>query len=140
MANKLDLQVVSQEKKLFSGQVDLLTVPTMEGELTILPFHAPLFAEMDYGELRYKQDKEWSHLVVSTGFLHVTPDNKAIIIVDSATHARDISIEAAEAAIRAAKETMMLSENKRELILAEAAMRKAILEIRVAQRTKKTRF
>lgn len=140
MPNKLNLQVVSQEKELFQGQVDLLVAPTVEGELSILPFHAPLFAQMSIGELRYKQDTEWSYLVVSAGFLHVTPDNKAIVIVDSATHARDISLEKAEAAIKAAKETMLLSENKRELLLAEAALRRAMLEIRVAQKTKRSRI
>jgi len=140
MAGKLSLQIVSQEKELFRGQVDMLLAPTLNGELGILPFHAPLFAQMQSGELRYKQNEDWTTMVVSTGFLHVTNNNQAIVIVDTATHARDISLEKAEAAVKAAQETIMLSEDKRELVLAEAALRKAMLEIRVAQRSKKNRM
>lgn len=136
--NKLNLQIVSQERKLFSGQVELLTAPGSDGELTILPFHAPFFCQLANGELRYQIEGKTESVLISTGFLHVTPDNAAVVIVDSAQAAREISLEKAQAAVRAAKETMMLAEDQRELLLAEAALKKAMLEIKVAQRLRKS--
>lgn len=139
-ANKLNLQIVSQERELFSGQVEFISAPGVDGELTILPFHAPLFCQLTDGELRYSINNTIEMLVVSAGFLHVMPDNKTVVIVDSATEARHISLEKAEAAIKAAKETMLLSQDQRELLLAEAALRRAMLEIKVAQKTKRARL
>lgn len=141
MANKtIALEIVTQEKVLFSGEVESITAPGAEGELTILPHHAALFCQLDFGELHYTIDNRVENLIVSNGFLHVTTDNKVVVIVDSAKTARDISLDKAEAAIKAAKQTMLLSEDKRELLLAEAALKLALLEIRVAQRSKRNRL
>jgi F-type H+-transporting ATPase subunit epsilon len=135
---KLHLLVVSQEKRLIDEQVSSITAPASEGEITILPDHIPLFTPLSPGELIYRIDKEELSLVVSKGFIDVGPDSTVTIMVDSATHARDISVQKAEEAIQRAKETIVQSKDQRELMLAEASLKLALLEIKVAQRTKKT--
>ncbi len=138
--SKLKLTVVSQEKQLLDTEVEQLTVPGSQGEMTILPHHASLFSRLSPGELQYLQDGAPHSFVVSKGFIDVNNDNTATVIVDTATAARDISVEKAQEAIKQAKETMSHSEDRRELLLAEASLKHAMLEIQVAQRSKKNKL
>lgn len=135
---KLQLSVVSQEKALISAQVDTITAVTTAGEITILPGHIPLFTKLDTGVLRYTEDKRTHSIVISKGFLSVSSDSIVTVMADTAVAERDISITQAEAAIKRAKETILTSQDRRERIMAEASLRKALLEIKVAQRTKRT--
>ncbi len=131
---KMKLTVVSQEKKLLETETDSVTAPTTEGEITVLAHHIPLFTQLETGELRYQKGDREHSLVVSDGFLTMNPNNEVTVIVDTATLARDISVEKAQKAIEAAKETMKVSEDRHELILAEASLKRAMLEIKVAQK------
>ncbi|NCN51060.1 MAG: ATP synthase F1 subunit epsilon [Candidatus Pacebacteria bacterium CG_4_9_14_3_um_filter_40_12] len=131
---KLTLTVVSQERKLLETEVESVSAITTQGEITILARHIPLFTQLKTGELRYFEGEREHSIVVSDGFLTVNPNNEVIVMVDSATLARDISVAQAEEAISAAKETMKISENRRELIMAEASLKRAMLEIKVAQK------
>ncbi|MDQ3008568.1 MAG: ATP synthase F1 subunit epsilon [bacterium] len=135
---KLTLTVVSQEKQLLTTTVDSLTAPASEGEVTILPEHVPVFTRLSSGVLTYREGKTETEIVVSKGFMDVGPNNEVMVIVDTATHARDISLEKAEAAIKAAEETMSRTEDQRELLLAEASLKQAMLELKVARRSRRT--
>lgn len=135
---KLSLKVVSQERTLLNASVDSVTAVTTQGEITILPGHIPLFTKLDTGELVYRTDKLQHSIVISKGFLTIAPDNEITIIADTAVDAREISMAKAEAAMKQAEETLKVSENQRERIMAEASLRRALLEIKVAQRTKRT--
>lgn len=131
---KLKLTIVSQEKKLLETTVESVTAMTTQGEVTILARHIPIFTQLVTGELRYTIDGVEQSVVISNGFLTVSPNNDVVIMVDSATLARDISVRQAEEAIAAAKETMKISEDRRELVMAEASLKRAMLEIKVAQK------
>lgn len=131
---KLKLTVVSQEKKLIETETESVSAVTTQGEITILARHIPLFTQLTTGELKYTTEKTEHSIIVSDGFLTVNPNNEVIVMVDSATLARDISVQKAEEAIQAAKETMKVSEDRRELIMAEASLKRAMLEIKVAQK------
>lgn len=135
MSSKLKLRVVSQEAELLNALVDSVTVPGSEGELTILPYHIPLFTKIKMGELTFRSGEQQSSIVVSNGFLNVAADNEVVVLVDSAIHARDISVQKAEQAMKEAHETMRMSQDERELILAEASLRRALLEIRIARKS-----
>ncbi len=135
---KLTLTVVSQEKELVSAQVESITVPASEGEITILPDHIPLFSPLQPGVVTYRDGKAEEQIVVSKGFLDVGPDSQVTVIVDSAVPAREISLEKAEAAMKAAHETMANTQDRQELLMAEASLRQALLEIKVAQATKRS--
>ncbi len=135
---KIQLLVVSQEKELLDTQVDQVIVPSSSGELTILPDHIPLLSQLATGELIYSKDGKQSSIVISRGFLNMSPENKLTVIVDAAVHERDISEKKAQEAIRQAQETMSSSTDQRELLLAEASLKQALWEVRVAQKTKKS--
>lgn len=137
---KLQLNVVSQEKALIDTHVDSVTAVTAAGEITILPGHIPLFTKLDTGELRYQENKTHHSIIISKGFLSISADGIVTVMADTAVAARDISIKQAEDAIKQAKETILSSEDRRERIMAEASLRRALLEIKVAQRTKHTRI
>lgn len=134
----LHITIISQEKQLDTVDAEQVTATTSEGEITVLPGHIPLFAKLTTGELIYKNGTNESTYVVSKGFIDVSVDNQVTILVDAAVDAREISLEKAEAAVKAAHETMEQSEDRQELMMAEASLRLALLEIKVAQKTKHT--
>jgi F-type H+-transporting ATPase subunit epsilon len=137
---KFPLRIVSQEKELLSVEVESVSAPTSEGEITILHKHIPLFSKLNTGQLIYRNGSEENIVVVSEGFLNIAPAGEVTVMVDSGVLARDISLKKAEEAIKAAHETMEKTQDQRELIMAEASLRQAMLEIKVAQKTKKTKI
>ncbi len=137
--NKLRLIVVSQERKILEEEIESLTAPGSEGELTILPHHLPLFTQLQAGVLTYRNDKDEDQIVISKGFLDVGPNGEITIMVDTATHAREISLNKAEKAVAAAEETMKTaSRDQREFLLAEASLKQALLEMKVFQNRRKS--
>lgn len=137
---KILLTVVSQEEQLIKTKVDQITAPTTEGEITVLPRHIALFSKLKDGELRYIEDNVENSMVISSGFITVSPDSEVTVMVDSAKLARDISLAKAEEAVKAAKETMTRTSDQRELLMAEASLKRAMLEIRIAQKSKKSKI
>jgi len=135
--SKLYLTVVSQEKQLLSKEVSSISAPTTEGEITVLPQHIPLFTQLQTGLLTYKVGKEEEQFIVSKGFMNVGSDGVVTVMVDTAVHARDVSLEKAEAAVKAAEETMSMTQDRRELFLAEASLKLALLEMKVAQTSRR---
>lgn len=136
---KINLLVVSQEKRLLEESVDYVTATTSLGEITILPGHIPLFTKLTTGELIYGNDKKSNSIIVSKGFLTIAQNNQVTVMADTAVEEREISVEKAKKAIKEAEETIKSSEDNRERIMAEAALRRALLEIRVAERSRRTR-
>jgi F-type H+-transporting ATPase subunit epsilon len=135
---KLHLKVVSQEKALLDTSADSVTAVTTEGTITILPGHIPLFTKLDTGELTFRNERTEHAIVVSKGFLTIAPNNEITVMADTAVDEREISMQKAEAAMKQAQETLKVSVDQRERIMAEASLRRALLEIKVAQRTKRT--
>ncbi|NCN83068.1 MAG: ATP synthase F1 subunit epsilon [Candidatus Pacebacteria bacterium] len=136
----LQLRVVSQEQELVNSEVSQVTAPSEGGEITILPGHAALVAQLQVGELTYVINNKPSTIVVSAGFLSVSRADEVIVIVDSAVDERNISLQKAEAAVKAAQQTVVSSKEREELIRAEASLRRAMLEVKVALRSKKTKI
>lgn len=135
---RLQLTIVSQERELISTHVDRLTVPGSEGELTILPGHVPIVTRLVPGVIEYEVEKRVEDFAVSRGFLTVSGDNQAIVMVDSAVEARAISLAKAEEAVARAQEAITISEDRREKLKAEAELRYALLQLHLAERTKRS--
>jgi len=135
---QLLLTIVSQEKQLLSVKVESITAPASQGEVTILPDHISMFTRLDPGILIYRIGDEEHSFVVSNGFLDVHEGSSATVIFDTATAARDISLVKAQQAIEAAKETMSQTTDRRELLMAEASLKQAMLEIKIAQKTRRS--
>jgi F-type H+-transporting ATPase subunit epsilon len=125
------LRVVSVERSLFEGDVDFIVAVGIEGELGILPGHAPLMTILKPGLLKITQGTEEQLLFVGGGFLEVLPD-RVTVLADVAEHAEEISVERAEEARKRAQEklagtltTAEESEFQQALAMAEARLRLA---------------
>jgi F-type H+-transporting ATPase subunit epsilon len=130
----LTLDIVTPEKKILSeDQVSIITVMTTEGEIGVLPHHVPLYAKLQPGELKYKKDGHDHYVAIHGGFIEVTP-TKVTILADDAVRAEDISEELAEQARLRAEELMAQKVTDADFVHAEAAMRRALLELKVVQK------
>jgi len=125
------LRVVSVERSLFEGDVDFIVAAGIDGELGILPHHAPLMTILKPGSLKITQGGQEQLLFVGGGFLEVLPD-RVTVLADVAEHADEISIGAAEEARRRAQErlkgTLTAAEEtefQNALAMAEARLRLA---------------
>ena len=79
MADQLQLEVVTPERRLLSEQVNSVTVPGRGGELGILPGHAPLISDLQAGVLSYNEDGTTFQLHVSGGFVEVNGDHVSVV-------------------------------------------------------------
>ena len=95
----LHLEIVTQERRLFSEDVDMVVAPGSEGELGILPHHAPLLTTLKEGELRVKKGGNEEYFTIGGGFMEVQPDH-VIVLADVAEQANEIDIARAEEAAR----------------------------------------
>jgi F-type H+-transporting ATPase subunit epsilon len=97
----LVLDIVTPEKKIFSGPVDNIYLPGVDGEMGILPSHAGLVTALKPGELRYLHEGKVEMLAIGSGFAEVT-GTKVIVLTDSALGEAEIDEEHVEAAIQRA--------------------------------------
>ena len=127
------LDIVSAERHVSSDQVEVLVAPGVDGEMAILPSHAPLLTVLKPGEIRVVKDGEDSFIVVSGGFMEVMPE-KVTILADTAERLDEIDIERAEAALKAAEERIAEAPAAMDLERALASMRRSQVRIKVARR------
>ncbi len=133
----LHLTIVTQEKELLSSEVESITAMTTTGEITILPGHIPLMTKLSDGELTYRLKGQAKVFAVTGGFLNVEPGNKIIVLADSAVRSEEISEAAAEEARKRAYDAMQTQKlSKTEMQVAEASLRKALLELKVVRKRK----
>jgi F-type H+-transporting ATPase subunit epsilon len=127
------LEIVTAERSVYSEDVNVLVAPGIDGELGILPRHAPLLTALMPGEIRVVKDGEESYISVSGGFMEVL-GNKVIILADTAEHAEEINIERAEAALRKAQERITSRSSDIDLEGAMIAARRSQARLKVARR------
>ena len=97
------LEIVTAESEVFSGDVEMLVAPGREGQLGILPNHAPLLTQLAPGEIDIRANGEEISMAVGGGFLEVLA-NKVVILADTAERADEIDLDRAEAAMKRAEE------------------------------------
>ena len=128
------LEIVTPERQAYSDDVDAVVCPGTEGELGVLPHHAPLLSTLGVGELRIRKGNQEESFAIAGGFLQVRPD-KVVVMAELADLASEIDLEAAEAARREAERAIEQGfEEPADLARARAAMERALLRIRVAER------
>jgi len=130
------LEIVTAERVVFSDEVDLVVAPGVEGELGILPHHAPLMTMLLPGELLVRKGGEEFFLAISGGFLEVRPD-RIIVLADAAERAEEIDIARAEAAKRRAEERLKHPVPEMDLARAEAALRRSLARLKVVERRRR---
>jgi F-type H+-transporting ATPase subunit epsilon len=135
---RLHCQVLTAERSVFDGEVDMVVAPGTEGQLGILPNHAPLITALTYGELIiHRADQGDEFIAIGGGFMEAGPDH-VTVLADSAERAEEIDVARAEEARQRAQETM---SHKRvegvDLARTEAALRYSAIRLKVARRKRR---
>ena len=130
----LQLEIVTPERQAYAEEVDAVYCPGVEGELGVLPHHAPLLSTLGIGELRIQRGGQEEYFAIAGGFLQVRPD-KVVVMAELADLSSEIDLEAAEEARNEAERAIQQGfEEPADLARARAAMERALLRIRVAER------
>jgi len=130
----LHLEIVTPEKLAYSDDVDSVQLPGSEGELGVLPHHAPLVSNLGAGELRLRKGGQEESFAIVGGFLQVLPD-KVVVMAETADMASEIDLERAQDARRQAEAALESGFHEgADLAVARAALQQALIRIRVAER------
>ena len=130
------LEIVTAERVVYSEEVNILVAPGIDGELGILPHHAPLLTVLKPGEIRVVKDVEETNISVSGGFLEVI-GNKVTILADTAEHAEEIDIQRSEEALKRAQERVASAPSDADLERALATIRRSQARLKVANRRRR---
>ena len=130
----IQLEIVTPERLVYEDEVDSVNVPGVEGELGILPHHAPLVSTLGYGELRIRKGGAEESFAIVGGFVQVRPD-KVVVMAETADLASEIDLERAQEARREAERALETGYTEgADLSAARAALQQALMRIRVAER------
>jgi F-type H+-transporting ATPase subunit epsilon len=127
-------EIVSQDRLVFEGDADIVTVPGTLGEMGILPGHAPLLSTLNLGVIRVKSGDQEQIFTVTGGFIEVQPDI-VTIMADAAENVEEIDIQRAEEAMERAKN--LLADDKpidlETSLRIKAALRRSSLRLKTAE-------
>jgi len=132
----LKLEIVTPEAKVFSDDVDMVTLTGLEGEMGILPQHMPLMTQLVAGEIVVNKGGETFFLAVGDGFVQVTGD-RVSILTDMAIRAENIDEAKAEEARRRAEIRLAEKVSEEEAALVRAALTHATAQIRIKRHRRK---
>lgn len=130
----IHVELVTQERKVFEEtEADIVIVPAAEGEMGVLPNHAPVLTTLGFGELVIRKGNAEERFAIFGGVVDVRPD-KVVVLADLAESAFDLELEAIEAARESARQ--MLAEGVPEEQNRQAALvlRQAELQLRIARK------
>jgi F-type H+-transporting ATPase subunit epsilon len=136
MAATIKLEIVTPEAKIFSDDVDMVTLTGTEGEMGILPQHMPLMTQLVAGEIVAQKGKDTIFLAVGDGFVQVTGDRVAIL-TDMAIEADNIDEAKAEEARQLAEGRLAQKITDEEAAHIQAALAHATTQLKVKRRRKK---
>jgi F-type H+-transporting ATPase subunit epsilon len=133
MSNTLKLEIVTPDGTAFSEDVEMVTLPGVEGQLGILPQHVPILTQMVPGEMIVRQNGQDRFLAVGGGLIEITGDHVAIL-TDLALPAEKIDEAAAEEARQRAQARLRERLSDEEVASVNAALARSLAEIRVKRR------
>lgn len=133
-------EIVSQDRTVFQGDVDIVVLPGAAGEMGILPHHAPVLAILKYGVIKIRREGKEDLFTVAGGMAEVQPDI-VTILADAAENIEDIDITRAKAAKKRAEEALanLKPEDHDAYLRMEAALRRSNLRLDVARRYRKVK-
>jgi F-type H+-transporting ATPase subunit epsilon len=136
MAATLKLEIVTPEAKIYSEDVEMVTLTGIDGEMGIYPLHMPLMTQLVAGEIIARKGGENIFLAVGDGFVQVTGQRVAVL-TDMAVRAENIDEAAAEQALQRAEARLAQKLSDEEAATVQASISNAIVQIKVKQRHKK---
>lgn len=133
MANTLKLEIVTPDAKVYSEDVDMVTLPGVEGEMGIYPQHVPLMTQLIAGEIIARKSGQDYFLAVGEGFVEVTGE-RVSILTDMAMKAENIDEVKAEEARRRAEARLAEKLDDEEAALVAASLAHSLAQLKVKRR------
>ena len=133
MAMPMMLEIITAERQVYGEEVDMVIVPGIDGQLGILPHHAPLMTVLQPGEITIRKGGSDDYLAVTGGFLEVL-GNRVSVLADAAERSDEIDEERAQEAMRRAQERITGQPAEMELGRAVASMRRAQMRLDLVRR------
>ena len=133
MSNTLRLEIVTPVATAFSEDVEMVTLPALDGDIGILPQHVPLMTQMVPGEMVVRQNGKDRFLAVGDGLVEIT-GNRVAILTDLAVAAENIDEAKAEEARQRAAARLREKLSAEEIANVNAAMARSLAQIRVKRR------
>ena len=127
------LEIITAERQVYGEEVDMVIVPGIDGQLGILPHHAPLMTVLQPGEITIRKGGSDDYLAVTGGFLEVL-GNRVSVLADAAERSGEIDEERAQEAMRRAQERITGQPAEMELGRAVASMRRAQIRLDLVRR------
>ncbi len=129
----LKLEIVTPEAKVYSEDVDMVTLPGVEGEMGIFPMHVPLMTQLTAGEVGVRKGGQDYFLAVGEGFVEVTGE-KVAILTDMAIKAENIDEAKAEEARKRAEARLAEKLDDEEVASVSAALAHSLAQLKVKRR------
>ena len=136
MATTLKLEIVTPEGNSYSDDVEMVTLPGVEGEMGILPQHVPLVTQITSGEIIVRKNERDEFLAVGEGFVQVTGERVAIM-TDMAVKAENIDEVQAEEARRRAESRLSEKLDDEEAAMVSAALAQSLAQLKVKRRQRR---
>lgn len=132
-------EIVSQDRMVFEGDVDIVVLPGSAGEMGILPHHAPLLTTLKYGVIKVRRQGVEQIFTVAGGVAEVQP-NIVTVLADAAENIEEIDAARAEQARQRAQEALAkgVPQDTDAYLAIEAALRRSNLRLEAVKRYRKT--
>jgi F-type H+-transporting ATPase subunit epsilon len=130
------LEIITAERQVYSDEVDAVVAPGIEGQLGILPHHAPLMTVLQPGELLIRKGGEEAFLAVTGGFMEVL-GNKVTVLADAAERSEEIDEQRAQQAVERAQERIRSRDSDQQLEEALRSLRRAQVRVGIARRRRR---
>jgi len=127
----LNVKLITPEKVVFNNTADEAIVPSISGQLGILPNHAPMVAALDTGVLRVKYEEKWLVIILFGGFVEVK-DNQLIVVANDIEDTSKIKFEEAKTALTEAFEALDLADSAKEKLRATKELKKASARVQAS--------
>ena len=132
MADKIQLEVVTPERRVLAEPVDMVTIPGLDGELGILPGHTPLISQLKTGVLSYVQDGKTFQLHVSGGFLEVRDDHVSVLAEIAERPEEIYATQARQSRERLEKQLGSWNGSEEDLAVAQAELERSTVRLQLA--------
>jgi len=137
MAMTMHVDIVSAEQQIFSGTAEMVFAPSVNGDVGVLPRHAPLLTQMRPGEVRIQTSEGEEVFYVSSGILEIQP-HCVTILADTALRAKDIDEAAALEAKQLAEEAMKDRKSEIDYAKAQVELAEAIAQLQAIQKIRES--
>ncbi len=135
----IQLKILTPQKKVVEEEVQSVTVPSAEGEITILPRHAKLLTTLREGIITIRKNSSEDHLSIGGGYLE-TDGKELRILVSQAYHQHEINEEMTKKALEDARRIMQESKDQPMRVAAEVTIRRSVIDLKLLRKKRRTNY